>query len=344
MTSPTGRSDLARRPSPVVAVVLNWNNLPDTLECVGSLLRSDYEHLQVLIVDNNSHEDPTPVLQHRYPGVKVVRTPRNLGYGGGNNSGIRWAIGEGADYVLILNNDATVAPDTVGLLVGAVQADPRIGMATPRVFYFDRPEEVYWDGGVIDWETGDTPHDSRNLPSDDRVKRSEWLDGSALLVRVAAISDIGLFDDRYFLYFEDAEWSVRAARRGWLNAVVLRAHAWHKVSKTTGGTSNPAVRFYYSRNRYLFMRTHRPLSAGFLWRARYLFRLSREYAAVRDDQDGRKATLAALLSILRGHWGPYDATGNDRRVDRTLDALLSQAAKAAGGIKRLLVGSARAAR
>jgi len=150
--------------------------------------------------------------------------------------GLRRAIDAGALYVLLLNNDAVVAPDCVRSLVAAVEADCRIGMATPRVFYYDRPTEIYWDGGGGDWETGDVPHDSRDLPVEAGIVRSEWLNGCSLLVRAATIRDIGLLDERYFLYFEDADWSVRAARRGRTNAVVLQARAWHKVHRSIGAS------------------------------------------------------------------------------------------------------------
>ncbi len=135
------------------------------------------------------------MLQERYPDLRVLRNPGNFGYGGGNNVGLRRAIDAGAAYVLLLNNDAVVAPDCVRSLVAAVEADCRIGMATPRVFYYDRPTEIYWDGGVVDWESGDVPHDSRDLPVEAGIVRSEWLNGCSLLVRAATIRDIGLLDE-----------------------------------------------------------------------------------------------------------------------------------------------------
>lgn len=325
------------RPAPmVVVVILNWNNLPDTLECVESVLRSDYKHLAVLVVDNNSLEDPTTVLRDRYPSVCVLRTARNLGYGGGNNVGIRWAIDRGAVHVLLLNNDAIVSPDMVQRLVSAVDTDDRIGMVTPRVFYYDRPAEVYWDGGVIDWETGDTPHDSASLRVEDGVIASEWLDGCALLARVATIHEIGLLDDRYFLYFEDAEWSVRASRQGWKTAVVTMAHAWHKVSRSTGGFANPAVRFYYVRNQYRFLRTHRPSGGRLWWRLQYFSRICWDYIGIRHEREAREAVIAAFLSLLSGSWGPYESSGGSRRLVLLLDTLLIPATRCARPVKRLL--------
>jgi GT2 family glycosyltransferase len=329
----TGPGD---RPPHVVAVVLNWNNLPDTLECVDSLQRSDYSNLAILLVDNDSREDPSTVLHERHPGVHVLRNARNLGYGAGNNAGLRHAIDAGAAYVLLLNNDVVVAPDTVRRLVMTAEADGLIAMATPRVFYYDRPTEIYWDGGIIDWETGETPHDSQGLPVAGELKRSEWLDGCSLLVRVSAIPHVGMLDERYFLYFEDAEWSVRALRRGWTNAVVLQASSWHKVSRSTGGLARPAVRFYYVRNRYLFLKAHCPAGKRFLWRLRYACRIFQEYRLNRHEPEFREAIVAACVSIARGHWGPYEPGSGCPRLVRLLDMLLLLVVKATGAAGRLL--------
>jgi len=137
--------------------MLNWNNLSDTLECVDSFQQSDYTNLSVWVLTNDSREDPSTALYERHPGVRVLRNTRNMGYGAGSNSGLRRAIDAGPAYVLLLNNDVIVAPDTVRRLVMAAEADARIAMATPRVFYYERPTEVYWDGGTIDSETGATP-------------------------------------------------------------------------------------------------------------------------------------------------------------------------------------------
>jgi len=320
----------------VVAVVLNWNNLPDTLECVDSVRCSDYANLAVWVVDNGSQEDPTAVLHERYPDLRVLRNSRNLGYGGGNNAGLKWAIDEGAAYVLLLNNDVVVAPDCVRRLVTAAEADSRIGMATPTVFYYDRPAEVYWDGGIVDWESGEAPHESRGLPVEGGIVKSEWLDGCSLLVRVATVREVGLLDERYFLYFEDTDWSVRAARRGWMNAVVLEARAWHKVNRTAGGFANPVMRFYHFRNRYLFVTAHGPSRGRLRWRLRYAWIMCSGYMRARHEREGRQVFLAVLVDLLRGRSGPYETKGIGRQLLVGLDALLVLGMKSAKPLKRLL--------
>jgi len=320
----------------VVVIVLNWNNLSDTLECVESVRCSDYGNLAVWVVDNGSDEDPTLELSAKYPGVPVLRNARNLGYAGGNNVGVRSAIDRGAAYILLLNNDAVLARDCVRRLVEAAQANPRIGMATPTVFHYDRRSEVYWDGGVVDWKSGDVRHDSSNLPAEGGLVRSEWLNGCSLFVRVSAIREIGLLDERYFLYFEDADWSVRAGRRGWTNAVISEARAWHKVNASSGGFANPVMRFYFFRNRCLFSTRHSPPRGRFQWKARYLWSMWCAYVRVRDDRESRRVFLSVLASLVSGSTGPYVGTSTTQRVVHALDVVLAGTLKVAAVVKRLL--------
>jgi GT2 family glycosyltransferase len=321
----------------VVVIVLNWNNLPDTLECLESLERSDYKQLHIWVVDNGSDDDPTAVLQAGHPRARVLRNSTNLGYGGGNNVGLRAAIAVDATYVLLLNNDVVVAPDMVSRLVAAAEANRLVGMATPVVFYYDRPTEIYWDGGFIDWKTGEAWHESSRFPAEHGRRPSEWLDGCVLLVRVASLGDVGLLDDRYFLYFEDADWSIRSARRGWLNVVALDARAWHKVSRSTGGKGNPAVRFYYARNRYFFLRAHGGSVVPSWWKCRYGWTLLREYRALIGDREGRRAVVSAALSILRDRWGSADsAIAQSRGLIRMLDTGVLAVLMIARTIRRLV--------
>ena len=319
----------------VVVVILNWNNLPDTLECVESVLKSDYRRLAVWVVDNGSDENPTGPLGERFPSVRVIRLADNLGYSGGNNVGLKLAIDLAAQYVLLLNNDATVAPDTITRLVAAMEADSRIGMATPRVFRYDRPTEVYWDGGMVDWATGLTPHSSADLPRSGGILCSEWLDGCCLFVRLAALHAVGLLDERYFLYYEDAEWTVRASRHGWVNAVILDASARHKVSRSTGSLSGPLASFYFPRNRYLLLRTHGPLRTHSAPRLFYALSAYGEYRLRQRSRESRRAVLQAYWSLVRDKWGAHAPCRHPRLLALT-DYLLLGVTAIARNTHRLL--------
>lgn len=309
--------------SRVIACILNWNNIDDTLECLESVLESDYPSLSVWVVDNGSDDDPTEVIERRYPSVRVLRLPRNYGYGGGNNVALERALAEGAEFILLLNNDVIVARDMVSQLADALEANPDVGMATPRVFFHDRPTAVHWDGGTIDWSAGEVFHDSSTLPTRDGLILSEWLDGASLFVRGSLVRQVGLFDDRYFLYYEDTEWSTRARRAGWLIAVVPKAACWHKVSRSSGGAASPCIMFYMIRNRYLFFANPDLPPARRLTLIRYLRLAYRDYrrwttssySRWQECAGYRRAIVEACLAVIRRRWG--------RRVRRDGDRLFS---------------------
>ena len=321
------------QPSKVIACILNWNNIEDTLECLESVLESDYSSLTVWLVDNGSDEDPTKLVECRYPSVRVLRLGQNNGYGGGHNIALERALAENAAFILLLNNDVVVAPDMVRQLVDALEANPDVGMATPRVFFYDRRHEIYWDGGTVDWSRGDVAHESRGLPTRDGLILSEWLDGTSLFVRASVARQVGLFDDRYFLYYEDAEWSTRARRAGWSIAVVPEASCWHKVSRSTGGLTNPRVSYYFTRNRYLYFTSHHlPFGGRRLPLIRYSRVALRDYQRWRHDSKHRRAILEACFDLVRGRWGCYVPSRNQRLL-ATLDALAFSVATAGSWLK-----------
>ena len=323
------------QPSKVIACILNWNNIEDTLECLESVLQSDYSPLTVWLVDNGSDEDPTELIESRYPSVMVLRLEQNNGYSGGNNIALQRALAEGATFVLLLNNDVVVAPDMVRRLVDALEANPDIGMATPRVFFYDRRREVYWDGGSVDSSHGDVAHDSRGLPTRGGLILSQWLDGTSLFVRASVARDVGLFDDRYFLYYEDAEWSTRIRRAGWLIAVVPEASCWHKVSRSTGGLKTPRVSYYFTRNRYLYLASNKLPLGRLLLLIRYSRVALRDYQRWRGDSAHRRAILQACFDLLRGRWGRYVPVRNQRLL-ATVDALAFGVASAGSWLKSVI--------
>lgn len=289
----------------VGVIVLNWNNTEDTLECLASVLESTYRGIIVWLVDNASDDDPTHVVAEKFPQVHVARQATNLGYAGGNNEGIRLALAAGVDYVLILNNDVVVAPDMIAHLVRVAQAHPDAGFITPTILVAGGGDRIYWDGGTIDWSSGDVHHDSSRLPTVDGVTESEWSNGCAPLVRAGTIRDIGLMDERLFLYYEDVDWSARATARGWRHIVVARARCWHKVSASTGGISAPRSRFYFARNRYLVLQRHNPAYASYRGVLRYAVRLVGDYGWWRTDAITRRMLVEASLALIRGRWGRY---------------------------------------
>ena len=132
----------------VFIVVLNWNGRADTLTCLRSLQALADKRTRVLVVDNGSTDGSVAAILAAHPEVPVIETGRNLGYAGGNNVGVRHAIAEGADFVLVLNNDTVCAPDMIDRLLQAAAKHPGAGMFCPRIFYMHDPGRVWFDGPV----------------------------------------------------------------------------------------------------------------------------------------------------------------------------------------------------
>jgi len=299
----------------VTIIVLNWNGLNDTLDCLESLGQLDYKNYKVVVVDNGSVDGSVPVIRERFPGVTIVENGENLGYAGGNNVGLRYAIVQGADYALLLNNDTVVDPAFLRILVDAVQAEPAVGIAGPTICYHERPDVIWSAGGAIDWQRGST----RMVGLDERdegqfgaePRTVDFVTGCAILVRRAVMEQVGLLDERFFAYYEETEWCVRVARAGYKILHVPLARMWHKISPSTQADS-PLVHYYMTRNRLLFLKA---TGAGL---GAWLYTLIAEYLRTlvswsvrprwRCKQAQRRAMLQAIRDTWRGRWGEQHIT------------------------------------
>jgi GT2 family glycosyltransferase len=242
----------------VAIIVLNWNGLVDTLECLESLSHLDYPAYEVVVVDNGSTDGSVPAIRARCPEVAIIETGKNLGYTGGNNAGLRYALVHQAGYFLLLNNDTEVAPDFLHQLVEVAEADPRIGVVGPTIYYHDLPNVIWSAGGAIDWRRGSTRMvglDEREAGQFGIEPRSvDFVTGCAMLVRREVVEHVGMLDERFFAYYEEVEWCVRIARAGYKVVHVPMAKVWHKISPSTQ-EDLPFVHYYMTRNRLLFLRT-----------------------------------------------------------------------------------------
>lgn len=294
----------------VTVIVLNWNGGQETLDCLASLRRLDYPCFDVVVVDNCSTDGSTEPIRESFPEVWLIETGANLGFTGGNNVGIRHALDRGADYVLLLNHDTEVASDFLTHLLHAVEADPRVGMAGPLIYYYDYPEIIWSAGGAIDPQRGQARMvgldelDSGQYGSTSR--EVDFVSGCALLARRSVLEQVGLLNERFFAYYEEAEWCVRVRRAGYHILNVPRAKVWHKISPGRRAAS-PVVHYYMTRNRLLFLH-----SAGFGWRA-WFHTLVCEYLRTlvswslrpkwRDKLAQRNMMLRAIFDYQSGRFG-----------------------------------------
>ncbi len=244
-------------------VVLNWNGRADTLSCLVSLRAIATANTKILVVDNGSTDGSVAAIRAAFPEIELIETGRNLGYAGGNNVGIERAISDGADYVLVLNNDTTCAPDLIDRLLEAAARHPRAGMFCPRILYLQDPQRVWFDNAR--WNSGKL---NFGFPGKDRLEselaaadhETDFACGAALFVRAEVIRQIGAFDARYFLVWEEADWCYRARKNGWASMVVSSAKIWHSVGASFGSEASPLRTYFSSRNQLLWLSRHGSLA------------------------------------------------------------------------------------
>ena len=243
----------------VVVVILNWNSWQETVACLESLRAIIWQRWQVVVVDNGSTNDSVAqieawVRQHPVP-LTLLPTEINLGFTGGNNIGIRHALQHGADYVLLLNNDTTVAPDFLDPLIKFAEEKPNAGMIGPIIYEADRPQTIQSAGAHISWWNAKFPPVA-DAVTDEAPREADYISGAAMLVRRTVIEEIGAFDETFFLYVEEVDWCQRARDAGYEIWVVPQGRIWHKGAVSADTMDKPALGYYRFRNRILFMRKH----------------------------------------------------------------------------------------
>ena len=262
-------SDVPRSPDePVIesaraesiwTVIVNWRQTASTLTCVASLERGGATLGTVVVVDNEAQGDVEQALRASHPDVTVLPQSANLGFAAAVNIGAHHALARGATAILLLNNDAELEPGAIDGLTTAMAGEPRVGVLTAKVYLTETPERlwavggVYTGGRVIELGAGE-PDVGRY---DDA--RLDFVYGCAMVVRAETFRDVGGFDERYFLYYEDIDLCLRAQEAGWRVAMAPHARVLHEGSKST--EREPAIKVYHhARSRVLFFSRHLQIS------------------------------------------------------------------------------------
>lgn len=255
----------------LILVSYNANSL--TRQCLDSLRLIDRSEidLHVVVVDNASKTPFTlDATDQKYYRTEVLRSEANLGFTGGNNLGIHYAVEQhNPDYVLLLNNDTTVSVDFLQLLLQAMEDDSKnFGIVSPKIFFApgrefhrksypktDRGKIIWYAGGSIDWDNFAAFH--RGVDEIDRgqfgsITTSDFATGCCLMVRREVLEKIGLLDKRYFMYFEDVDWSMKALAFGYDVGFVEEAHIWHINAGSSDGSGSTLHQYYQTRNMLLF--------------------------------------------------------------------------------------------
>jgi len=270
-------------------IILNWNNKDLTLECLQSLQKikaPPKSQVFLLVVDNGSTDGSVEEIQKLISKMEndkskfkmiLLENKKNLGYAEGNNVGMRYALGKGADYLLVVNNDLEVDENflvsrgagsrSAGQLIEVAESDSRIGIVSPKIYFApeyefhkerytkdERGKVIWYAGGLVDWDNILSSHrgvDEVDKGQYDSGVETDYASGSCMLIKREVLEKIGLLDKKFFMYWEDADLSQRAKKAGWRVLYVPQAKIWHKVaaSSAIGSSLND---YYLTRNRLLF--------------------------------------------------------------------------------------------
>ncbi len=241
----------------VCCVVLTWNDRANVLACLDSLSQVVYPNLEIIVSDNGSTDGTIEAIREQYPQVHLLENGENLYWAGGNNVGLKYALAAQADYIILLNNDTVVAPEMIPELVQAGEADRSIGLLAPKIYYYDRPELVWYAGARVSMWRGLLWHVGIRQPDRGQFGRPaavDYVTGCALMVRRQVVEQIGLIDTAFVAYGEDVDFSFRARGAGWRLVMVPSAIMWHKVSAYWGVVSIRKIRQKLRSNLILYRR------------------------------------------------------------------------------------------
>ncbi|MBP7075263.1 MAG: glycosyltransferase family 2 protein [Rhabdochlamydiaceae bacterium] len=230
-------------------VILNWNGKKDTLACLKSL--SPYK--DIIVVDNGSHDDSVHEIKKQFPWVQVIETGINLGYAGGNNVGIEAALRQGAEAVLLLNNDTVVDPEMMNSFIESAEKNPSVGIWGGYPLRFSDPEHLDHLGGVWQSEKGDFEliglSAKKGFCTD---KKLDYVCGCSIFIRREVFDKIGLLETKFFLFWEESDFAMRAKKAGFGIEVCYEAILFHKVSASFIGGS-PHKKYFWWRGRLLWI-------------------------------------------------------------------------------------------
>jgi len=238
----------------VSIIIVTWNGAKHILNCLESVQKSTYTDYEIIVVDNGSKDGTLDLIRKKFSNIKLILNNKNLGFTGGNNIGIRAAQGE---IIFLLNDDTIIHPDLIKILVQEIEKSPKIGIVGPKIYFMDKPNKIWFAGGKIDWLRGNTLHLGRDLTdrelSNDSKKEVDFITGCALMIKKEVIKKIGLLDNTFFAFYEDADWCQKAKKAGYQIIYFPFGGVWHIKSATasTPFIDNIKNKYFKIFSRYL---------------------------------------------------------------------------------------------
>jgi GT2 family glycosyltransferase len=288
----------------VSIILVNYGDISDTCECLESLTKITYEHTQIIIVDNGSLIDRSEEFKKIYPCCIVVTKSNNGGFASGVNAGVKRAEGE---YIMLLNNDTVVTPGFIEPLIKPFSKNSNIGLISPQIRYYYNKDRIQYAGATaihpIFSRGRKIGHGQLMDSSYDIDTPTQLCNGACMMIHRHVFEDVGYLSEKYFMYYEEHDFTQRAKSIGWKCYYVGSSLIFHKQSGSIG-SSSPLKTYYLLRNRYLYQRTFQKGTVLFL-SGIYLFLIIYPIALLRktfrNDLPGVKSVVAAVRWHIKNY-------------------------------------------
>lgn len=291
----------------VAIILVNWNSFDTTSDCIRSLLQVSYPHYHIIVVDNASADGSGNRLKQEYPGIILIQSPANLGFAGGNNLGLRYALQNGYAYSFMLNNDTFVEPGFLEPLLQYMEEHPQTGAIQPRIF-FNHNRSLLWNGGSyfnkILGYTYTRGYNRLPTAATNHIKEVDWITGCAFLISNPFLKKTGVLSCNMFMYSEDVDLSFRIRQLGYRLVYHPASTIYHIAGMSyrndptnKEGVITPQVHYYNQRNRLWILRKYTPwyfIPSVLIFNFFYVTMIIGYFAA-----RGRSGKLKAMLKAVK---------------------------------------------
>ncbi len=236
-------------------ILVNYNGAKYNEECIRSIKESTYNNYEIIVVDNCSTDKSVEQLQKQFnKEIKIIQSKENLGFSGGNNLGIKYALTSKCDYIMLLNNDTTIHAEMIKIMIETAVLN-NFKVIAPKIFYYDNPKMIWSTGTTIHWKKGIPKQNGINVIDNGEFQERievESATGCCILIHKDVVENIGMLSEEYFLYYEDTDYSATIQSKKIKIIYEPKAIMYHKVSASTGGEESPNYIYYNTRNRLIF--------------------------------------------------------------------------------------------
>ena len=315
----------------VAVVIVNWNKREHVLHLLHSLKSIDYDNCETIVVDNASTDGSVEAINREFPGMKLTVNTENLGGTGGFNKGINHALEIGYyKYIWLLDNDAQVENNSLCELVEALERDESIGMAGSRIVDTERNDITVEAGAFIRWDTIDVRplfRNKKNLEMENRIEEVDYVAVCSALIRVAALKNVGLMDERFFFFWDDMDWGLQFKEKGYRVVAILTSVVYHPAFTEK---RNPSIDLYYgTRNALLTYSKHTNWAKRIPIFFNYMSLRSKSllFWGMSGRKDLMLMGIRGIYDFIMGKWGGRVLDNSTRKADDTSSKLPEQTRK-----------------